>query len=153
MKNVLFAIDPGVTGAIAEFRGGELAVIHDPGPRGLGRGLASLIWRVPFVPLVVVEQVNGMPGQSGPAAFNFGQGYGELLGVCVARGVEPVLVRPSVWKAALGLRRGVLTQRQFNALSLEKARALWPDATWFTRVKDEGRAEAALLGHWYLTHG
>lgn len=150
MTHVLFSIDPGATGAVAEFHGGALATLHDPGEKGLAPVLADRLVET-FDEhddvRVVIEWVNGLPGQSGPAAFNFGKGFGELIGVCLALDVDLHLIRPNVWKPALGLHGRGLAAREFKKLSLELARQLWPQSTWFDRVKDEGRAEAALLGH------
>lgn len=149
----LYAIDPGKNGAIAVFDHGELAGMSECTPVQLYLCLAldHLFEREAHV---VIERVQGLPGQSGPAMFNFGQGYGELLGVCRAMGVTPSLVTPAVWKGALGLRRefGETTAR-FKGRSLEKARGLWPMAPYFKRAKDDGEAEAALIGHYALTQG
>jgi hypothetical protein len=143
--HVLLSIDPGKTGAMAVFEDGKLKFVHDPVNGSLTRRFADVLldlldWR--YQVTVVIEKVNGVPGQSGPAAFNFGCGFGELLGVCVGLGVEPVLIPPATWKWKMGLR-GV-----DKKASVALAAAKWGDE-FFYRVKDDGRAEAALLGaHW-----
>lgn len=157
MFSQLLAIDPGKNGAIASFifrdapssvtpaTAYELARCID-----FHRALKSGDLRV------VIEQVNGAPGQSGPASFNFGKSYGELLGVCIALDVEPVLIRPVDWKGGLGLRRAPgETNAKFKGRSLAMARELWPQhaKTFFARAKDDGAAEAALLGHYALQAG
>ena len=147
----VFAIDPGKTGRIAIFDADELNLIEFANPCALANWLDILPGA-----RVVIEQVNGVPGQSGPASFNFGQSYGELLGVCVALGVEPVLIRPVEWKAALGLRREFgETTAKFKGRSLAMAREIWPNRakTFFARAKDDGAAEAALLGHYVISQG
>jgi len=149
---VLLSIDPGKTGAIACFVRGDLASISS------ARAANLVGWLKPPTSSVrvVIEQVNGAPGQSGPAMFNFGKAYGELLGVCVAFDVEPVLIRPADWKAGVGLRRAYgETIARFKARSLVMARELWPQhaKTFFARAKDDGAAEAALLGHYALQAG
>ncbi len=156
MTRVLFAIDPGKSGRIVAFHDGEL---HDAGITAHAWTLATCIkncrsLRTPF--RVVIEHVNGAPGQSGPASFNFGKAYGELLGVCVALDVEPVLIRPVDWKGALGLRREFgESNARFKGRSLALAREIWPQHadTWFRRAKDDGAAEAALLGHYVTKEG
>ena len=151
MTQVLLAIDPGKTGAIALFIGDRLDNVMPVTPDTLCRRLGAYKHR-----RVVIEQVNGAPGQSGPASFNFGKSYGELLGVCIALGVEPVLTRPVDWKGGLGLRREYgETNAKFKGRSLAMARELWPQhaKTFFARAKDDGAAEAALLGHYCLTQG
>ena len=144
--SILLAIDPGKTGAIAAFTEGLLSGIFACDAATLNDAL------FPGTE-VVIEQVNGVPGQSAPAAFNFGRRYGELLGVCIANGIEPVLVAPMIWKGALGLRRGTMTNTEFKTASRELVSKLYPDhAHLFARAKDDGSAEAVLIGHWYLHH-
>lgn len=151
MTQVLLAIDPGKTGAIAIFRERHLVAIG----AATARAFVVRLWDLPGA-RVVIEQVNGVPGQSGPASFNFGKAYGELLGVCIALDVEPVLIRPTDWKAGLGLRREFgESNASFKRKSLVMARELWPQyaKSFFARSKDDGAAEAALLGRYALTQG
>ena len=153
MTQILLAIDPGKSGAIAIFCDRELCGKAYADAARLTKEVQ--FWREQ--PLrVVIEQVNGAPGQSGPASFNFGKSYGELLGVCIALDVEPVLIRPVDWKGGLGLRREHgETNAKFKGRSLAMARELWPQhaKTFFARAKDDGAAEAALLGHYALQQG
>ncbi len=154
--SILFTIDPGVSGAIAEFCDGSLFAVHDPADKGLAPVLADLLVEAlgeHEEVRVVIEWVNGLPGQSGPAAFNFGKGFGELIGVCLALDADMHLVRPNIWKAGVGLRGTGLKQSDFKKLSLDLARRTWPSVNWFARVKDEGRAEAALIGLYTLNQG
>jgi crossover junction endodeoxyribonuclease RuvC len=72
--------------------------------------------------------------------FRFGYGAGAIEGVLAGLGIEVVLVAPTVWKPAMRLgsdkgRARAEAQRLFPAL-----------ASLFGRVRDDGRAEAALLG-------
>lgn len=145
--SVLLSVDPGKTGAVAYFADGVLRGVHDPHGGNLANPFADLLLdcldfrhRV----TVVIEKVNGVPGQSAPASFNFGRGFGELLGVCAGLGVKPELVPPATWKWKMGLRHAD------KKASLEMARGLWPNRDWFRRAKDDGRAEAALLGLYWL---
>lgn len=145
--HVLLSLDPGKTGAIAEFADGQLKAVHDPIDGSLSAVFAPLLLDYldfRFRVTVVIEKVNGVPGQSGPAAFNFGDGYGQLKGVCLGLGVVPVLITPAVWKWQMGLRGAP------KSASLEAARGRWPNRDWFKRAKDDGRAEAALLGAWWI---
>ena len=48
--------------------------------------------------MVVIEQVNAMPGQGVTSMFNFGQTFGAIKGICAALGLPITLVRPSKWK-------------------------------------------------------
>lgn len=143
--HVLISVDPGKTGAVAIFGNGNLVDILDAGERLSAVFAERLLEYLDFRyrVTVVVERVNGVPGQSGPASFVFGQGFGELLGVCLGLGVVPVLIPPSVWKWRMGLR-GV-DKRASVALAAKR----WGDK-FFKLVKHDGRAEAALLGQYWL---
>ena len=147
--SVLLSLDPGKTGAVAVFKNERLRAVHDPKDGNLAAVFAPLLldfldfrYRV----TVVIEKVNGVPGQSGPAAFNFGDGFGQLKGVCLGLGVEPVLVTPATWKWQMGLR-GV-----DKKASVAMAAKRW-GPEFFHLVKHDGRAEAALLGAWLLDQG
>ncbi len=151
--NTVLSIDPGKNGAIAAFRKGLFTAVCGATASELAKLLRVL--RADNA-RVVIEQVNGAPGQSGPASFNFGRAYGELLGVCIALDVEPVLIRPVDWKGGLGLRREYgESVASFKRKSLVMARALWPQHAnaFFARAKDDGAAEAALLGHYAIKEG
>lgn len=146
--NDVFSVDPGKTGAVAVFHEGQLAEVHDPIDGSLTKVFADLLLdSLDFRngTTVVIEKVNGVPGQSGPASFNFGRGFGELLGVCVGLGVVPELISPATWKWQMGLRGAD------KAASVALAAERW-GSHHFNLKKHDGRAEAALLGqHWLNT--
>jgi len=151
MKTFL-AIDPGKTGAIAAFDGGRLTEVQ---------GVAELRTMIEAYQFLcgdigaVLEKVGGIPGQSAPAAFNFGRVYGEIRGVLGAFNIPIVDVMPQGWKGALDLyRKEGETTAQLKTRSRAMAAELFPHmAAHFARAKDDGKAEAALIGHWYLTKG
>jgi len=94
--------------------------------------------------IVVLEQVHAMPKQGVTSSFHFGQGYGALQGIVGAFGLPVTLVRPQVWKKALGLDSSA-------ERSLELARELYPDAAnHLKRKRDHNRAEAICLAHYGL---
>ena len=94
----------------------------------------------------VVETVHSMPRQGVASAFTFGATFGSILSIIQARQLPLHLISPSRWKRDLGL-----TGKDKKA-ALHKARLLFPAAE-LSRAKDHGRAEALLLGHWWLRHG
>jgi crossover junction endodeoxyribonuclease RuvC len=86
------------------------------------------------------EGVGARPGEGAVGAFAFGRAKGVIEGVLAAAGVPVTFVSPPAWKRAVGL----------TLASKDAARAaairLWPGhAELFARVKDDGRAEAALI--------
>jgi len=153
VSHVLLAIDPGKTGAIAVFEDGKFRVVHDPQDGQLAPVFAPLL--LDFLDFryrvnVVIEKVNGVPGQSGPAAFNFGDGFGQLKGVCLGLGVPFDLIPPATWKWQMGLRRlPTCSATEFKRISVERAASLW-GPEFFHLAKHDGRAEAALIGAYWL---
>lgn len=108
-----------------------------------GWSLASLLrkWNAE---VGVIEQVGGMTGQSASAAFNFGRAAGAVEYTMTALGLRLVRVAPVTWKKRLGVKGGKDDSRL-------AAMRLWPAlAERFKRVKDDGRAEAGLIGQWYF---
>lgn len=86
-----------------------------------------------------VEQVTAMPGQGVSSMFSFGESFGVVKGVLAGRGINISTVTPVRWKKAMELNAGKDGSRA-------KAVQMWPDkADLFKRVKDDGRAEAALI--------
>lgn len=143
---VLLSLDPGKTGALACFENDRFASVHDPVNGSLTKVFSDiLVDCLDFRHLVtvVIEKVNGVPGQSGPASFNFGYGAGALYGVCIGLGIKPFLVPPATWKWKMGLRGAD------KAASVEMARERW-GSEHFILKKHDGRAEAALLGQYWL---
>ena len=68
-------------------------------------------------------------------------GWAKIAKACVdALGVAVTLVTPAKWKATLRVPADKSASRQ-------RAAQLWPGlAGTFARVKDDGRAEAAMIG-------
>ena len=92
--------------------------------------------------MVIIEAVGARPGQGVTSMFNFGYGAGLLEGVCAALFLPYFHVTPQTWKRQLGVGAD---KGECRAM----CQKLWPGAAaQFKRVKDDGRADAALLGHW-----
>ena len=137
----VLGIDPGKTGALAWVRDGQLYHVEDmPDLTGaaLGARLADLLaGHRPNV--AVVESQVGRPSQSSSASFTFARDYGVILGALGALDVPTVHVTPAAWKRTLRLSKDKNASRQ-------RASELWPDKSeLFARVRDDGRAEAALI--------
>ena len=95
-----------------------------------------------------MRRLNPATGASEPATMGvsgagaFGEVCGGIAMALVASGAALIEVRPGAWKAAVGLKAGKDDARRMAA-------NLFPaQAALFARVKDDGRAEAALIG-WY----
>ena len=100
--------------------------------------------------LFVIEEVNGYGQQPGSAGFVFGHATGLIAGMAVALGIPRRAVPPSVWKKSYGLKGTDKAAKK--AASRIAASQLFPkQAHLFARVKDDGRAETALLAHYAAT--
>ena len=104
------AIDVGASGGIAVRTGDEIAAFAMPPTQGdvmeLLEGIISAARSGGGDVRAVIEQVGGYAGGrggSGSAMFNFGQGYGFILGVMAALRVRVELVRPQKWQKELSL--------------------------------------------------
>ena len=156
-RHLVIGIDPGFRGAVAITDGKTIHDILDMplnAPRVLApearqtidaEALARYlsIW-APKCTLAVIEGVHAMPGQGESSTFRFGEGYGMLQGIMAthvaASNIRVILPRPSVWKMQMGVTAD-------KGSSLRLARKLFPEfeTKYFSRIKDDGRAEALLL--------
>jgi crossover junction endodeoxyribonuclease RuvC len=146
----VLGIDPGVRGgwAVVDATGGLLSAGDLPTAGEAAREMVSgpLLAAVVrgFDPtFAVIERVGAMPGQGVSSMFKFGRAVGTVEGVLGACGVRVLYVQPTVWKRAYGLPSDKEPARQ-------RAVELWPAAAslHFSRKKDHGRAEAALIAAW-----
>ena len=166
ITRMIIGIDPGFSGAIA-----TLNSTNGYGSPKLKTELCDLtVWDMPLIQIngrpqvdakqfahklrymtkihkvsiqfAAVEDVHAMPEQGVVSTFRFGYNAGILLGVLQALNIKVLRIKPNVWKPALGLSRD-------KNDSLKLARKLFPrySKKYFTRKKDDGRAEAALLAH------
>jgi crossover junction endodeoxyribonuclease RuvC len=145
---IRFGIDPGTTGAIAALRDGELIEVHDM-PVTVGVDPALLVdllcsrhWHT-TVDVAVVEDQHAMPKNGSQGNFSMGRSFGIVLGCLASAGIPVVTVSPAKWKREMRVTADKGTSRR-------RACELWPSmADSFKRVKDDGRAEAALIARWH----
>lgn len=151
---MIVACDPGISGALAlnDWATGRLDVIRMPTQTRqiAGRKLRQVIDEGEVISTLAmfagmgathlfIEAVGGLPGQSAPAAFNFGQGYGTVRVAAMCAGLIIEAVPPAVWKAALKVPKDKHAARQRASEMIPTHRHLW------SMAKDDGLAEAALL--------
>lgn len=144
----VLGIDPGLTGAIAALgvRGENLMVVDMPVMDGRLDPYALTSLFVDFGPVdrVVVESQQAYPRQGVSSSFKTGMNYGVLLGVLAALERPVVHVTAAVWTRALRVGADKGSHRR-------RACETWPaHADLFKRVRDDGRADAALLAYWSL---
>jgi len=153
MAKRICGIDPGNGGAFALLLDGRLEAVDDMpvievnGRRRINAAAVTDIVVRYNADLTVIEQVASMPRQGVASTFAFGYGAGLLEGVHSALGRSLTLVRPATWKRAAAVPADKGAARMM-------ASRLWPEqASWFARVRDDGRAEAALLARWSAGRG
>jgi crossover junction endodeoxyribonuclease RuvC len=149
----VIGVDIGNTGAIALIdESGELLEVHDmpvlrDGPQGrpaVNAALLSAIVGRAGASLAYVEHVGPRPTDGSVQAFAFGRCKGVLEGVLAAGGVPVAFLTPPTWKRLVGIAPGKAGAK--DAARSEAIRR-WPGkAALFARVKDDGRAEACLIG-------
>jgi len=146
MSNLcILGVDPGLTGALAFYFAGHDRISAEDMPVVAGDiDAATLAARLAQMKpdLAIVECVGAMPGQGVSSTFKFGCGYGIVRGVIAASGIPMRLVSPAKWKRSYGLDAD---KEKSRAIALR----LWPSRTdLFSRKKDHGRAEAALIARY-----
>lgn len=153
---IFLGCDPGLSGAVAEWWPEQRVLqVHDmPTLRvkagsnkrtldayELARivdGLAQSQARHHFR-LAVIEQAGARPGEGTASAHTNGRNWGVAYGVLCAQFIPVEIVAPHVWK------RGMCCPKAKDGARARAKQLLPQHAHLFARVKDDGRAEAALL--------
>jgi crossover junction endodeoxyribonuclease RuvC len=148
---IVLGIDPGLDGAFAFWDGEYRISVFDMPTLRLKRGKSEkreidLVALAHLLDLnkadrAFVERVGPMPKQGVSSSFNFGMGYGAVRGLLAAHFIPTTLVTPQSWKKHHGIRTGA-----GKDASRAKASEILPHyGREWTRVKDDGRAEATLI--------
>lgn len=152
---LICGIDVGLQGAVAFMLDGELVNVEDLPHVDVVHGKSSrkelspelfhdrLLDAERRIDLAVLEDVNAF-NMGRTSAYRFGFGAGLIRGVLAASGIRTKTVAPSKWKRDMGLPTGA-----DKSLSRAAAIRLFPmRSSFFGRVRDDGRADAALLCEW-----
>lgn len=145
---MILGIDPGLGGALAFIADDGVILVHDMPTIQAGKRrtidrieLARLIDAAGPIEAAYVEKVGTRPGEGAVGAFSFGRGVGIIIGILTAHFIPVHEVTPASWKAKVGIKAGA-----GKDASRALAKEFWQrDAGLFARVKDDGRAEAALI--------
>ena len=156
LKMVIIGIDPGLSGAIAVLEYKNVKKIFDVPTMAEGKKNKRQLNSALLVELlkenlknnheimVVIEQVNAMPGQGVTSMFNFGQTFGAIKGICAALGLPITLVRPSKWKKHFDLINSS------KDASRTKVIELYPSLSHqLTKKKDVNKSDAILIARFY----
>lgn len=89
--------------------------------------------------IAVLERVHAMPKDGVAGAFSFGEGYGGLRMAVIGHGYEDRYITPQAWKKHFRLSSDKGVSRSYACTRFPAY------ASYFARVMDDGRAEAALI--------
>jgi len=170
---VVGGVDPGAKGAICTFdlETGRLRMYDMPNAHiDVGRGRNARARNVtsavklgamvagfdPQPDVMWLEDVAARPGQGVSSMFTFGRAVGVVEGVMGALAIPVFHVQPRVWMKEFGvigksaLHDGSAGRRPNSRYV---ASAAFPEyADLFQRVKDDGRADAALIALYGAKH-
>jgi crossover junction endodeoxyribonuclease RuvC len=152
----IIGIDPGLSGGIAILDNSKVVKLFDmpimPDGKKNKRQLNSAL----LVKLIkdniknledtvmVVEQVNAMPGQGVTSMFNFGQTFGAIKGICAALGLPIFLVRPAKWKKHFELINSSKDSSRTKAIEM------YPSISeQLSKKKDVNKSDAILIARYY----
>jgi crossover junction endodeoxyribonuclease RuvC len=149
--DLILGVDLGTQGAVALVdRGGDLLAVEDlpvlpDGPRSRphinAAALADLLrsWQPSRA---FVEFVGARPTDSRVGAFSFGMARGATEAVLATLAIPMRTITAPAWKRTIGIPAGADQKSTARAEAVRR----WPrHAALFARVRDDGRAEAALI--------
>ena len=156
----IFGIDPGLSGAIAILEDDKVLDVVDipvmsEGKKNkkqlnsahLAQYIENNILDVNKT-IVVVEQVNAMPGQGVTSMFNFGQTFGAIKGISAALKLPIFFVRPSKWKKHFELLKASIDAIRTKTIEM------YPSlANKLSRKKDVNKSDAILIARFYNETG
>ena len=153
---IIIGIDPGISGAISILENKKILEVYDTPTMIDGKKNKRQINSAQVTNIikerqknnneviVVVEQVNAMPGQGVTSMFNFGQSFGVIKGICSAMQLSIHFVRPAKWKKYFNLLK---TEKE---ASRSKAIEIFPYiSTKLSRKKDSNKADAILIASYF----
>ncbi len=153
---IIIGIDPGISGAISIIENKKILEVYDTptmidgkkNKRQINSAQVTNIIKERIISkkeiVVVVEQVNAMPGQGVTSMFNFGQSFGVIKGICAALSLPIYFVRPTKWKKHFNL---IKTNKDASRTKVIEA---YPEiSSKLHRKKDSNRADAILIALYF----
>ena len=152
----IIGIDPGLSGGIAVLENNKVLSIFDMPVMSEGKKNKRQLNSAQLVTIikeniqsndevvVVVEQVNAMPGQGVTSMFNFGQTFGAIKGVCAALGLPIFFVRPSKWKKHFELINSSKDSSRTKAIEMSPKLS-----NQLAKKKDVNKSDAILIARFY----
>ena len=152
----IFGIDPGLSGGLEILENNKVKEMFDMPVMSDGKKNKRQLNSAFLVQIVkdniediedtvmVVEQVNAMPGQGVTSMFNFGQTFGAIKGICAALSLPIFFVRPAKWKKHFELINSS------KDASRTKVIEMYPSiAEKLSKKKDVNKSDAILIARYY----
>ena len=152
----IIGIDPGLSGAIAVMHDKKVINMYDMPVMAEGKKNKRQLNSSQLVniikeninkneeTIVVVEQVNAMPGQGVTSMFNFGQTFGAIKGVCAALKLPIFFVRPSKWKKHFELINSTKDSSRTKVIEM------YPKlSNQLSKKKDVNKSDAILIARFF----
>ena len=152
----IIGIDPGLSGAIAVLEDKRVLSIFDMPVMAEGKKNKKQLNSAQLVNIirensigdeeivVVVEQVNAMPGQGVTSMFNFGQTFGAIKGVCASLNLPIFFVRPSKWKKYFELINSSKDSSRTKVIEMSPSLS-----SQLAKKKDVNKSDAILIARYY----
>lgn len=138
-------VDPGVQGAIAVIGADGSLELHSmpvAGREFLVQDIRALFAAIPN-PTVTIELASFLPQGTTATGYKQGRGSGLIEGILAGLGIPYQFVRPSAWKAAMGIPKG-----GGKDAARPVAQQLFPAHAEFLGKRRADYADAALLAEW-----
>jgi crossover junction endodeoxyribonuclease RuvC len=152
----IIGIDPGLSGAIAILEDNKIKELFDMPVMPDGKKNKRQLNNALLVKLIkdniknledtvmVVEQVNAMPGQGVTSMFNFGQTFGAIKGICAALGLPIFFVRPAKWKKHFELINSSKDSSRTKSIVIDPS-----ISEKLSKKKDVNKSDAILIARYY----
>lgn len=141
----IIGIDPGKKGAIVILDGSNVILHQMPEDANT---IVNILSDYVSDSHVFLEKSQAMPGQGVSSMFNYGTGFGTLLGILAALKIPHTLVHPKTWCKVM---HAGTADAEAKVRSLEAARRLFPSVQ-FVRPRctkpDEGYIDAILIAEY-----
>lgn len=145
----MVGIDPGTQGGLVLLEWGtpiELVAMPTVQSAINGQAIADLLteWKPDFVG---IERAQAMPDQGVTSMFNYGVGYGTILGILQGLRLKHRTIRPQEWQA-WAFRQLRVKREDPKGAALAVAMALYPSARIIPqrcRIPHKGIVDALLI--------
>lgn len=152
MSQFIVGIDPGICGAIALYDGDELLVfdmpvhhlkVNNKNKRRIDvYELARIVdEKSTLIKKAFIESPSASPGMGVVSSFQFGFSCGVVQTIIAAHFISAKLLHPAKWKKIMELPASKDACRKRASELMPKHCDKW------SRVMDDGRAEAALMAY------